>query len=275
MKFFISVDMEGISGIVDASMVSRKHADYERGRKLMAKDTNAAIEAILETHPDAEITVCDAHGAMNNIDPNDLHKRAVLVRGSPKPQSQLAALDDSYTACLFVGYHSKKGTLEGIMSHTYSGGNIEKLQVNGREVGETELNAGIAGHYDVPLIFVAGDDATCVEATEIHPRIATACVKEAIGRTSAACLHPEEAREKIREGVKQALNDQNKIPPHKVAVPVTFTITFTDAKRADGAAMIPTIKRLTGKTLELTADDYITAYHGFIAAVLCGTAVSM
>jgi D-amino peptidase len=255
-------------------MVSRKQGDYERGRKLMAADTNVAIEAILEVDPDAEITVCDAHGGMNNIDPNDLHKRAVLIRGSPKPQSQLAGINDTYDACLFVGYHSKKGTLEGIMSHTYSGGNIERLFVNGREVGETELNAGIAGHHGVPLIFVAGDQATTQEAKEIHPSIVTTTVKEAIGRTAAACLHPEEARELIRVGVKKALKDLKKIPPHKVSVPVTFTITFTDAKRADAAALIPTAKRISGKTIQITTDDYITGYHAFIAAVLCGTAVS-
>jgi D-amino peptidase len=274
MKYFISVDMEGISGIVDASMVSRKHADYTKGRKLMAADTNAAIEAILEHNPKAEITVCDAHGAMNNIDPNDLHKTAVLVRGTPKPQSQMAYLDDSYDACLFVGYHSKKGTLNGVMSHTYSGGNIERLVVNGREVGETELNAGIAGHYGVPLIFVAGDQATALEAKAIHPRITTVAVKEAIGRTAAACRHPEEARALIKEGVKEALNLSPKIPPYKVARPVVFTITFTDAKRADAAALIPTMERISGKTVQLTTDDYITAYHGFIAGVLCGTAAA-
>lgn len=272
MKFFISVDMEGISGIVDASMVSRKHADYTLGRKLMAQDTNAAIEAILQTHPDAEITVCDAHGAMNNIDPNHLHKRAVLVRGTPKPQSQLAALDSSYTARLFIGYHSRKGTLEGIMSHTYSGGSIERLLVNDTEVGETGLNAMVAASYGVPLIFVAGDQATAHEAKEIDPNIETVAVKEAIGRTAAACLHPETAQAMIKEGVKKAL--AKNIKPIKVPTPVTFKITFTDAKRADAAAFIPTTKRLTGKTIELTSPDYVSAYHGFIAAVLCATAVS-
>ena len=69
MKFFISVDMEGISGIVDGSMVSRKQGDYEGGRKLMTADTNAAIKGTLSAHPDTETTVRDAHGSMNNIDP--------------------------------------------------------------------------------------------------------------------------------------------------------------------------------------------------------------
>ena len=84
MKFFISVDMEGISGIVDASMVSNKQHDYEKGRKLMAEDVNAAINGIQATDPKAEITVCDAHGNMNNINPADLNKAAQLVIGTPK-----------------------------------------------------------------------------------------------------------------------------------------------------------------------------------------------
>ena len=67
MKFFISVDMEGISGIVDGSMVSRKQGDYEGGRKLMTADTNAAIKGTLSARPDPEITVCNAHGSMKQI----------------------------------------------------------------------------------------------------------------------------------------------------------------------------------------------------------------
>lgn len=272
MKYFISVDMEGISGIVDGTMVSRKQGDYERGRKLMAADTNACIEGILSVHPDAEITVSDAHGGMNNIDPDELHKRAVLVRGSPKPQSQMAGIDDTYDACLFVGYHAKKGTLEGIMSHTYSGLNIESLHVNGVEVGETGLNARIAASHGVPLVFLAGDVATTEEAKEVDPDIVTVAVKEAIGRTSAKCLHPEVARELIKKGAANAA--RLKLEPIEVTTPVEVLIRFTDAKRADGAAFMPSAERVDGKTVRIEAPDMVTGYHGFIAAVLCGSAVS-
>ena len=272
MKFFISVDMEGISGIVDGTMVSRKQGDYERGRKLMAFDTNACIEGILDSYPKAEITVSDAHGGMNNIDPTDLAKRAVLVRGSPKPQSQMAGIDSSYDACMFVGYHAKKGTLEGVMSHTYSGGNIESLHVNGMEVGETGLNARIAAHHGVPLAFLAGDVATTKEAKEVNPGIVTVAVKDAIGRMSAKCLHPEVAREEIRKGAANAA--RLKLKPMAIKAPVELLIRFTDARRADAAAFIPTAERVDGKTIRLVAPDMIVAYHGFIAAVLCGTAVS-
>jgi D-amino peptidase len=273
MKVFISVDMEGISGIVDTTMTSRDHPDYEKGRALMVKDVNACIEGILSAGP-AEITVCDGHGGMNNINPEDLNQAAALVRGSPKPQSQTAALDSSYDACIFVGYHSHKGTLHGVLSHTYSGASVESLHINGVEVGETAMNAGIAGHHGVPLIMVTGDQAVAAEAKSLSQDIETAIVKTAIGRRAAICLHPEKARQLIRDTATKAVKNRRRVKPVTYNTPVTYRIRFTDATRADAAAFIPGAKRLDGKTVELTAPDYIMAYHGFIAAVLCAQAAS-
>jgi D-amino peptidase len=273
MKVFISVDMEGISGIVDGTMVSRKQGDYEKGRALMAQDVNAAIEGILSVGS-AEITVCDAHGGMNNILPEAINKEAVLVRGRPKPQSQMAGIDPSHDACVFIGYHAKKGTRDGMMSHTYSGGNIESLHINGVEVGETAMNAGIAGYHGVPLVFVAGDVAVTKEALEVNGDIEVVAVKEAISRVAAKCIHPEKAREMIKEGVAKAIRKRTSIEPHRVAPPVTFDIRFTDAKKADAAGFIPSAERLDGKTIRITHEDYVKAYHGFLAAVACATAFS-
>ncbi|MCW4048609.1 MAG: M55 family metallopeptidase [Candidatus Bathyarchaeota archaeon] len=273
MKIFISVDMEGISGIVDGSMVSSKQGDYAKGRKLMAEDVNAAIEGILSVNPKAEITICDAHGAMNNILPEDIkHKDAILVRGRPKPQSQMAGIDSSFDAAVFIGYHAKKGTQNGMMSHTYSGGNIESLHINGVEVGETAMNAGIAGYYGVPLVFVAGDIAVTKEAKEVNHDIETVAVKEAISRVAAKCIHPAKAREMIKQGVAKAI--KKKVKPLIVGPPVIFDIRFTDAKKADAASFIPSAERVDGKTIRITHDDYVKAYHGFLAAIACATAFS-
>jgi len=273
MKVFISVDMEGISGITDTTMTSRDHPDYEKGRALMAKDVNACIEGVLAAGP-AEITVCDGHGGMNNINPEDLNPAATLVRGTPKPQSQTAGLDGSYDACIFIGYHSRKGTLRGVLSHTYSGASIESLHINGVESGETAMNAGIAGHHGVPLVMVSGDQAVAAEAKSLSPDIETAVVKTAIGRRAAICLHPEKARQIIKDTATKAVKKHSRVKPITYSTPVTYTIRFTDATRADAASFIPGAKRLDGKTVELTAPDYITAYHGFIAAVLCAQAAS-
>ena len=58
MKVFISVDMEGISGIGTAKMTSSSGKDYGLGRELMTGDVNAVVAAILE-HGPAEILVND------------------------------------------------------------------------------------------------------------------------------------------------------------------------------------------------------------------------
>jgi D-amino peptidase len=254
-------------------MTSRNQSDYEKGRKLMAADVNAAIEGILSV-VSAEITVSDAHGGMNNMLPEDLHKDAILVRGRPKPQSQMAGINKSFDACIFVGYHSMKGTMKGILSHTYSGRNIQKLVINGIEVGETAMNAGIAGYYGVPLIFVSGDFAVTEEAKSIIPNLKVATVKKAISRVAAECLHPEKARELIKENVSKAIKEIPAIKPFKFDSPVVFEIEFANAKYADSAAFMPSIERINGKTVRISNNDYIRAYHGFLAANLCATSLS-
>lgn len=42
-KVYISVDLEGISGVNGDDQTSAGQAEYARGRKLMAEDANAAI----------------------------------------------------------------------------------------------------------------------------------------------------------------------------------------------------------------------------------------
>lgn len=274
MKVFVSVDMEGISGIVDKTMVSRTEGDYEKGRQLMVGDVNAAVEGILSVDSEAIIKVCDGHGGMNNINPIELNRSATLIRGSPKPLSQVSGIDGSFDAAMFVGYHSMKGTFQGILSHTYSGANIASLHINGTEVGETAMNAGIAGFYGVPLVLVTGDAAVTREAKAINQEIVTVAVKEAVSRHAAECIHPEKAREMIRRGAAEAVKKRKSIKPHVVSQPVDFKIRFTEASRADAAMFIPTSERLDGMTVRFIHGDYITAFNAFIAAVMCASTVS-
>ena len=274
MKVFISVDMEGISGIVDGTQTGRDKAEYTTGRALMVADVNAAIDGILEADPDAEIVVSDAHGGMRNIEPEALNKVAVLVRGTPKPLTQMAGIDASFDAVLFVGYHSKKGTEHGILSHTISGGTIESVTINGDELGETGINSRIAGHFGVTLVFLAGDQATAKEAKEISPEIEVAVVKEAIGRTSAKCLHPEVARELIRENVAEALKGGVKVKPVKVKTPVEILVRYINAKMADAVEFMPSAERLDGKTIRFVQDDFLEAFNALRASIFIAQKVS-
>ena len=57
--------------------------DFERSRRLMTLEANAAVEGAFEGAA-AGVVVNDSHGDMYNLLPEDLDPRAELVLGSPK-----------------------------------------------------------------------------------------------------------------------------------------------------------------------------------------------
>lgn len=274
MKVIISVDMEGISGIVDGSMTGWDKHDYGKGKALMVADVNATIEGILEVDPEAEIVVSDAHGGMINIEPEELNEAAVLVRGTPKPLTQMAGVDGTFDAAMFVGFHSKKGTLHGVLSHTISGRSIENITINGTEVGETAINAAIAGHYGVPVVLVAGDKATTLEAKALNPEIEVAAVKEAIGRTAAKCLHPAKARKLIKDNAAKGLRKLGKMKTFTFEPHVEAVVRFTNARMADAVEFMPSAERLDGKSVRFVQDDFIKAFGAIRASIFIAGAVS-
>ena len=66
MKLYISVDMEGIAGLVTRDHVSTTGKDYEKYRKYMTLEVAAAVKAALEAGVDY-VLVNDSHGGMTNL----------------------------------------------------------------------------------------------------------------------------------------------------------------------------------------------------------------
>lgn len=267
LKIYISVDMEGISGIVHSDQVSSGTAEYADGRKWMAQDVNAAVEGALAAGA-TEVVVNDSHGSMRNIDPDDLHPRAILISGSPKPLSMMQGIDSSFAACLFIGYHAKAGTENAILDHTISSSVVRSIRVNGIEMPELGLNAAIAGYYGVPVVLVSGDTAVCKQAGEILGKdVVTVAVKEAQGRLAAKLVPLAEARLKLTAGVKEALGKLPRIKPYKLASPYDFELTYHVSAQADMGAMIPGAKRIDARTLTFTAADYIEGFRALRAMI--------
>lgn len=268
---FISVDMEGISGIVDPSQTGGDPKEYDYGRKLMAGDVNAAIDGALGAGA-KEIVVSDAHGGMRNIQPEDLNEAAILVRGTPKPGTMMEGISGDFDAALYVGYHSMKGTENGILAHTISGAVVDAVYINGRETGEFGLNAAIAGWHGVPSVFVSGDAAVAEEAKSFVPDVKAAVVKWAVGRHAARCLHPKRARALIKKTVEEALTNVDAVEAYWVKEPVEVKLRFNREQMADLAAFLPYLERLDGKTMRGVFDDYPTAFKGLRAAIyIAGT----
>jgi len=266
-KVFISVDMEGISGIVHGDQTTLGTAEYAAGRKWMAQDVNAAVEGALEAGA-TEVVVNDSHGSMRNIDPDDLHPRAILISGSPKLLSMMQGIDASFAACFLIGYHAKAGTEDAILDHTISGSVVRAVRVNGAELPELGLNAAIAGYYGVPVVLVSGDTAVCRQAGEILGKdVVTVAVKEAYGRLAAKLVPMGEARRLIKAGVKDALGKLGRVKPFKIASPYNFELGYHVSAQADMGAMIPGAKRIDARTLGFTADDYIQGFRTLRAMI--------
>jgi D-amino peptidase len=203
VQIYISADMEGITGLVDAIDVQPGGADYERGRVMMTQDVNAAIRGALAAGA-TRVVVNDAHGRMRNLLPDELHPAARLVRGRPKAMSMLEGLDDSFDAALCVGYHSRAGTL-GVLSHSFMGHEIEDMWLDGDPVGEIGLVHATAAALGVPVVLLTGDDAACAEMTDWDPGVRTVSVKAARDRFAADLLPVPEAREAIETAARDAV----------------------------------------------------------------------
>lgn len=265
-RVFISVDMEGITSIVSPEQTGRDPKEYEVGRKLMVGDVNAAIEGILAAGGE-EVVVCDGHGGMKNIQPEDLHEDAILVRGSPKLFSQMEGISSEFDAAMFVGYHAKMGTRNGIICHTYYSIAVSSLHINGIEVGETGLNAALAGYNGVPLVFISGDNAVAEEARGLIPNITTAVVKWGVGREAAKCMHPRKARELIKSKANEAMRNAREIKPFIFKPPIEVRLKLLSTVMADACECLPYLNRLDGTTLEAVYSSYPVAHKATTAAM--------
>ena len=259
MKVFISADMEGIAGVVDGSQTSSANRDYGIGRRLMLAEVNAAIAGAFDAGA-TEVHVADSHGSMTNLPPDEIDRRAVLITGSPRAYGMMHGLDQTFTAVVFIGYHAQASTVDGVIDHTYNG-QLKSVKLNGKEVGEYGLNAALAGHYGVPVVFISGDRAVCEQARAFIPGVDALEVKEGIGPTAARTMHPLEAREKINAGVRAALMKRIARQPVTLSKPVTLEIELSNSAQGDSAMMVPGMKRLSARTVSYEAPDMPTAYR--------------
>ena len=263
LKVFISVDMEGISGVVNWEDVSRDGKDYGLFRKLMTEETNAAIEGALEAGA-TEILVRDSHGSARNILPDILHPSALLLRDwSGGPLSMMEGIDETFDAVLFIGYHAREGTPNAILKHTMTG--TIDVFINGINMPEAGINGAIAGYFGVPVVFVAGDTAIVKQCKDIFGDVESVAVKDAIGK-AAKMIHPQKARLKIKQKVKETLSNLNTYKPLVLTTPITMEIRYKDEEDAARASWFPGAKRTGERAVSYTKEDLLGILKFFMFA---------
>jgi D-amino peptidase len=274
MRVFISVDMEGTSGLERLEEIFRGLPGFDRFRRLMAGDTNAVIQGAIEAGAD-EIVVSDSHGYMCNIHPDDLAPNVQLKRGMARQWCQMKSFDEGFDVVLFVGYHAKAGTADAILSHTWITG-FRDVRVNGESVPEPSLNTYLAGAFRVPVAMLSGDDRVIEQARPVLGDIEYAQVKKSTGFTSGEHLPLDESRRLLRETARRAVAGARSIEPRACEVPVTIEVDLSADPIHDPAlaARVNDNQRFIDRTWEgdlLSDVDLVLATHPEVSSPNTGT----
>jgi D-amino peptidase len=267
MKLFLSTDFEGTSGIVAWEQIIEGQAEYAQGRRLLTDEVNAVIAGAQDAGAN-EFVVNDAHHFMRNLHPQDLLGEATLISGQHKPLYMMEGLDSSFDGVLFVSYHGSIGAERAILSHSYNPRAIWEARINGEIVGESGINALVAAHYGVPIIFVSGDQVTAREVASFAPEAEKIVVKESLGRFAAVNLHPTVACRLLREGASRAVRNIQAARPPTFAAPVKLELTFQVADMAEMALWVRNVERVGPRTISLQSENLLDIYRSFVAVIL-------
>ncbi len=256
MKIYISADMEGVVGAVTAEQLSPTGFEYQRFREFMTQEVNAAIEAAFEAGA-TEVVVSDSHGNGQNLLIEKLPKNILLVRAFPRPLMMMQGIDETFAGVIFLGYHSSTTNPQGVRAHTMSSARLADVQLNNISMSEGGVNAAIAGHFNVPIIMVSGDDAAVKEVTALLGDVEGAVVKWNYGFHSAMTMMPEAAYSLIREKVKKAIGRIKAFKPYKLKTPVQLDVRFKNYRPSEVLSYLSIVERTDAHSIRFMGKDMI------------------
>jgi len=256
MKIYISADMEGVVGVVTAEQLGPQGFEYQRFREFMTQEVNAAIEAAFEAGA-TEIVVSDSHGNGQNLLIEKLPQNITLVRAFPRPLMMMQGIDETFAGVIFLGYHSGTTNTQGVRAHTMSSARLADMRLKNISLSEGGINAAIAGHFNVPVLMVSGDDAAVKELTALLGDVEGAVVKWSSGFHSARTLMPEAAYGLIREKVKKAIGRMKDFKPYKLAPPIQLDVRFKSYRPSEVLSYLSIVERTDAHSIRFVGKDMI------------------
>jgi D-amino peptidase len=253
--------MEGVAVLSHDVQVDQKGLDYPRARQLMTDEVQAAIDGARSGGAE-EILVCDAHDTGRNLLVEQMDPDIEVIQGNPYDLGMMSGISRDFDACFQIGYHSMRHTHAGVLGHTYTY-DVAELRLNGVAVGESGLSAAIAGHFGVPVVLVSGDAHAVRQAKALIKNLVGVPTKEGIGLYGVRTLTPAKAREAIRKGAKEALENIGDISPYTLRKPILMETEWTKPLMAEYIAHIPQVRRKDIKSVSYKAPDMIDAFHVF------------
>lgn len=256
LKIYISADMEGVVGAVTGDQLGPQGFEYGRFREFMTEEVKAAVEAAFEAGA-TEIVISDSHGNGENLLIERLPKNVTIVRSWPRPLMMMEGIDETFDGVIFLGYHTGTTNMSGVRAHTISSARLADVRMNGTSMPEAGINAAIAGHFNVPVIMISGDDAVVKEASDLLGNIEGAVVKWAISFHSARTLTPEAAYALIREKTKKAIARIKEFKPYKVKAPVQLDVRFKAYRPSEMLSYLSIVQRTDAHSIRFVGKDVI------------------
>ncbi len=254
LKVYLSVDMEGVAGVVSGDQLNPPGFEYERFRAFMTDEAVAAVRAATDAGA-TEVVVSDSHGNGENLLVERFPKDVRLVRSFPRRGAMLAGLDASFAAVVFVGYHASTTNSTGVRAHTISSAHFTRVALNGVAVTEAEFNAAYAGDLGVPVVFVSGDDAAIKEIKGRLGSLDSVVTKTSLGFHAAETLTPAASCDAIYQGVRSAIGHRGQRKPLRIAHPITVELSFKNYRAAEVLSYLRAIQRADAHSVRFVGQD--------------------
>lgn len=258
LKVHISVDMEGVAGAVTGSQMGPSGFEYGRFREFMTKEALAAVTAAKAAGA-TEIVVADSHGNGENLLIDQFPPDVRIVRSWPRPLGMQGGLDATFDAAILIGYHASTNNTGGVRAHTFSSATLTRVALNGVEITEGAWGAAIAGHFNVPVVMISGDDAAIAEVRKVVGPIEGAETKRHLSFHSAITLTPEASYALIAEKVRAGLARRSELKPYRLDGPVTVDVSFKHYQPAELLAYLPMFERTDAHSVRFRARDMVEA----------------
>ncbi len=261
MRIYISIDMEGIWGIASPKHVLPEDPNYERARRLMEDELNIILNILSKKLERAYVLVNDAHYSMDNLRAERIlseHNLEVeLVSGTPKKLYMVEGIEKGFDTAFFIGYHSRAGTVHGLMDHTFSSRAFRKVMLNGRAISEAYMNALICSSFKVPISLVSGDDKLKRELEDVLDGTSFVVSKFSLSRSSARMVSRRKLVSAYEQAIEQALKEGGSL----LDVPGSFSfrIELRDTHMADRCEIVPFVSRIDAYTVAFESEDVVEA----------------
>ena len=256
LKIYISADMEGVVGAVTAEQLGPEGFEYQRFRKFMTAEVNAAIDAARAAGATGFV-VSDSHGNGQNLLIEEFPNDVKIVRSWPRELGMMEGIDKTFDGVIFIGYHASTSNTRGVRAHTMSSANVTALRLNGISMSEGSMNAAIAGHFGVPVIMISGDDATFEEARAIIGDIEGAVVKWNYSFHSAKTMTPAAAYKLIGAKVKAAFMRIDEFEPLVLPTLIKLDVRFKNYRPSQVLAYLSIVERTDAHSIRFVGSDII------------------